>query len=127
MRSGPPGYKRNVVARSLRTGKTKSVGVSVGDITNSFYTDVVSIIQRVLHKAGYATMLCCNDSDATLQDEQVALMRDRMVDGLIISPIGDDKALRKVSSLRWTIPGRADRPEAGASPATLSSSTTRLR
>jgi len=92
------GYKRNVVARSLRTGKTKTVGVSVGDITNSFYTDVVSIIQRVLHKAGYATMLCCNDSDATLQDEQVALMRDRMVDGLIISPIGDDKALRKVVS-----------------------------
>lgn len=92
------GYKRNGIARSLRTGKTKTVGVSVGDITNSFYTDVVSIIQRVLHKAGYATMLCCNDSDATLQDEQVALMRDRMVDGLIISPIGNDKALHKVVS-----------------------------
>jgi LacI family transcriptional regulator len=92
------GYKRNGVARSLRTGRTKTIGVSVGDITNSFYTDVVSIIQRVLHKAGYATMLCCNDSDATLQEEQVALMRDRMVDGLIISPIGNDKALRKVVS-----------------------------
>ena len=43
-------------------------------------------------------MLCCNDSDATIQEEQVALMRDRMVDGLIISPIGNDKALRKVVS-----------------------------
>ena len=92
------GYKRNGVARSLRLGRTKTVGVSVGDITNSFYTDVVSIIQRVLHKAGYATMLCCNDSSATIQEEQVALMRDRMVDGLIISPTGNDKALRKVVS-----------------------------
>ena len=43
-------------------------------------------------------MLCCNDSDATIQEEQVALMRDRMVDGLIISPTGNDKALRKVVS-----------------------------
>ena len=92
------GYKRNGVARSLRLGRTKTVGVSVGDITNSFYTDVVSIIQRVLQKAGYATMLCCNDSSATIQEEQVALMRDRMVDGLIISPIGNDKALRRVVS-----------------------------
>jgi LacI family transcriptional regulator len=97
------GYKRNGVARSLRLGRTKTVGVSVGDITNSFYTDVVSIIQRVLQKAGYATMLCCNDSSATMQEEQVALMRDRMVDGLIISPIGNDKALRKVVS-RTDIP-----------------------
>jgi LacI family transcriptional regulator len=92
------GYKRNGVARSLRLGRTKTVGVSVGDITNSFYTEVVSIIQRVLHQAGYATMLCCNDSDSTIQEEQVALMLDRMVDGLIISPTGNDKALRKVIS-----------------------------
>jgi LacI family transcriptional regulator len=92
------GYKRNDVARSLKTGKTKTVGVSVGDITNSFYTDVVSIIQRELHRAGYAVMLCCNDSNVVLQDEQVALMRDRMVDGLIISPTGDDIELRKVVS-----------------------------
>ena len=92
------GYKRNDIARSLKTGKTKTVGVSVGDITNSFYTDVVSIIQRELHQAGYAVMLCCNDSNVTLQEEQVALMRDRMVDGLIISPTGHDKELRKVVS-----------------------------
>ena len=44
------GYKRNGVARSLKLGRTKTVGVSVGDITNSFYTDVVSIIQRVLQR-----------------------------------------------------------------------------
>ena len=90
------GYKRNGIARSLKTGKTKTVGLSVGDITNPFYTDVVSIIQRVLHKAGYAVMLCCNDRSVTLQEEQIALMRDRMVDGLIISPTGNDEELRKV-------------------------------
>jgi LacI family transcriptional regulator len=39
-------------------------------------------------------MLCCNDQNATLQEEQVALLRDRMVDGLIMSPTGKDDQLR---------------------------------
>lgn len=89
------GYKPSVLARSLRTGRSKTVGLTVGDITNPFYTDVVSSVQRYLQAAGYAVMLCCNDRDVTVQDEQIELLRSRMVDGLIISPTGDDAILRK--------------------------------
>jgi LacI family transcriptional regulator len=88
------GYRPSALARSLRTGQTHTVGLSIGDITNPFYTDVVARIQRDLHAAGYAVMLCCNERDVTLQDEQIALMRAREVDGLIVSPTGDDTRLR---------------------------------
>lgn len=88
------GYKRNSVARSLRTGTTMTIGVILGDITNPFYTDVVSVIQQVLHRAGYAVMLCCNDLSVEMQAEQISLLRDRMVDGLIISPVGNDVDLQ---------------------------------
>jgi len=88
------GYKRNTLARSLKTGRSMTIGLTIGDITNPFYTDVAASIQKTLHDAGYAVMLCCNDGNANLQDEQVALLRDRMVDGLIMSPIGDDDELR---------------------------------
>src|SRR3954464_3478715 len=40
------GYKRNSIARSLKTGRTHTIGVVIGDITNPFYTDVVASIQR---------------------------------------------------------------------------------
>lgn len=89
------GYKRNTVARSLKTGQTLTVGVTVGDITNPFYTDVVSVIQHELYSAGYAVMLCCNDRSVTLQQDHISLLRDRMVDGLIIAPTGDDDELRE--------------------------------
>jgi LacI family transcriptional regulator len=88
------GYKRNAVARSLKTGRTQTVGVIIGDITNPFYTDVVAAIQQVLYRAGYGVMLCCNDRNVTLQEDHIAVLRDRMVDGLIISPTGDDAQLR---------------------------------
>ena len=88
------GYKRNSVARSLKTGRTQTVGVVIGDITNPYYTDVVAAIQQVLYRAGYGVMLCCNDRNVTLQTDHIAVLHDRMVDGLIISPTGDDEHLR---------------------------------
>src|SRR5690606_15341153 len=88
------GYKRNAVARSLKTGRTQTVGVVIGDITNPYYTDVVASIQQVLYSAGYGVMLCCNDRNVTLQTDHIAVLHHRMVDGLIIAPTGDDEHLR---------------------------------
>jgi LacI family transcriptional regulator len=90
------GYKRNAIARSLKLGKTRTIGLTVADITNPFFTDVVSVIQEVLHRAGYAVMLCCNDEDIETQDDQIQLLLDRMVDGLIIAPAGDDANMKRI-------------------------------
>ncbi|CDM60954.1 LacI family transcriptional regulator (plasmid) [Rhizobium favelukesii] len=90
------GYKRNTIARSLKIGTTRTIGLMVADITNPFFTDVVAVIQDVLHRAGYAVMLCCNDEDINLQDEQIELLLDRMVDGLIIAPAGEDAHLKRI-------------------------------
>jgi LacI family transcriptional regulator len=88
------GYKRNAIARSLKIGRTQTIGVVVGDITNPFYTDMVAVIQQELHRSGYAVMLCCNDRSAELQAEHISLLCNRMVDGLIISPVGNDQQLQ---------------------------------
>lgn len=90
------GYKRNAVARSLKMGTTKTIGLVVADITNPFFTDVVAVTQDVLHRAGYAVMLCCTDENPLLQEEQISLLLDRMVDGLIIAPTGDDENLQRL-------------------------------
>lgn len=90
------GYKRNAIARSLKMGTTRTIGLTVADITNPFFTDLVSVIQQVLHRAGYAVMLSCNDEHVDTQDNQIRLLLDRMVDGLIIAPAGDDTNLKRV-------------------------------
>jgi LacI family transcriptional regulator, galactose operon repressor len=57
---------------------------------------VVATIQQVLNRAGYAVMLCSSDEDTAKQDEQIKLLLDRMVDGLIIAPAGEDETMRRL-------------------------------
>ena len=90
------GYERNAIARSLKTGATRTIGLTVADIRNPFFTDVVATIQKVLNKAGYAVMLCSSDEDTMKQDEQIKLLLDRMVDGLIIAPVGEDEIMKRL-------------------------------
>ncbi|MGI6854224.1 LacI family DNA-binding transcriptional regulator [Mesorhizobium sp. 1B3] len=93
---GAIGYQRNAIARSLKTGATRTIGLTVADIRNPFFTDVVATIQQVLNKAGYAVMLCSNDEDTAKQDDQIKLLLDRMVDGLIIAPAGEDDVMKRL-------------------------------
>lgn len=90
------GYERNAVARSLKTGATRTIGLTVADIRNPFFTDVVATIQNVLNRSGYAVMLCSSDEDTSKQDEQIKLLLDRSVDGLIIAPAGEDEVMRRL-------------------------------
>jgi LacI family transcriptional regulator len=84
------GYKRNAIARSLKMGTTHTIGLTVPHITNPFFTDVVSVIQQAFDRAGYAVMLCCTDEGLDNQDDQIRLLLDRMVDGLIVARVGDN-------------------------------------
>jgi LacI family transcriptional regulator len=93
---GEIGYQRNAIARSLKIGMTRTIGLTVADIRNPFFTDVVATIQQVLNAAGYAVMLCSNDENTAQQDEQIKLLLDRMVDGLIIAPAGEDETMRRL-------------------------------
>lgn len=90
------GYQRNAIARSLKMGTTRTIGLTVADIRNPFFTDVVATVQQVLNKAGYAVMLCSNDEDTAKQDDQIKLLLDRMVDGLIIAPAGEDEVMKRL-------------------------------
>lgn len=86
------GYQRNAVARSLKLGRTHTIGLTVPHITNPFFTEVVSVITQAFDRAGYAVMLFCTDENLSNQDEQIRLLLDRMVDGLIVARVGNDEA-----------------------------------
>lgn len=92
------GYEPNAVARSLKTGMTHTIGVVVTDICNPFFSDMVSSVQHALNRAGYAAMVCSNDENPKLQGEQVKLLIDRAVEGLIIAPAGGDGQLKDLLS-----------------------------
>ncbi|MGO1242484.1 LacI family DNA-binding transcriptional regulator [Sphingobacterium sp. JB170] len=80
------GYKPNQLAKSLRTGQTKILGLLVEDIANPFFSNVAKYIEMQAYQAGYHIIYCSMDNDEMKAKELIQLFMDRQVDGFIITP-----------------------------------------
>src|ERR1700761_230648 len=56
-------YHPDAVARSLKKGSTRMIGVVLPDITNAFYPEVVRGIEDAAQRAGYSVLLCDSSED----------------------------------------------------------------
>lgn len=82
-------YEPNELARGLRTGQTKTIGVIVADISNEFFGELVYHIQRRAHTMGYSVIITNSDESPTIMLEQITLLINRRVDGIIMVPTND--------------------------------------
>lgn len=80
------GYKPNQLAQSLRTGKTKILGLLVEDISNPFFANIAKYIESLAYEQGYHLLYCSMGNDSTKATELIRLFYDRQVDGFIITP-----------------------------------------
>ena len=83
-------YKPNSVARSLRTGKTQSIGLIVADIANPFYARLARIIEDYLRPFGYHLVISSSDETAENEVNLIDTMIEHQVDGLIIASTQKD-------------------------------------
>ena len=80
------GYKPNLLARSLRTGKTNIIGLMVESISNPFFANVARLIEENAYKNGYKILYCSTENDPAKARELMQMFKDRHVDGYIITP-----------------------------------------
>lgn len=78
-------YTPNLVARGLRLGVSKTIGVIVADISNKFYSKIAKRIEDVAGLHGYNIIFCSSDENPKKEIELIQTLRERQVDGLIIS------------------------------------------
>ncbi|HCM5830604.1 LacI family DNA-binding transcriptional regulator [Klebsiella pneumoniae] len=77
-------YQPNLLARQLRTAKSKMLLVLVPDITNSFYASVVRGIENEAGKNGYSIILNSTDSKKNNNFPLcLTLLSGKVVDGII--------------------------------------------
>ena len=85
------GFRRNVAARSLRTGhRIGSIGLIVADLMNPFYSSVAKAVEVVAARHGVVIIIGSSGEDATRERELVTNLLHRPVDGLIVVPAGSD-------------------------------------
>lgn len=80
------GYKPNLLARSLRTGKTNIIGLMVESISNPFFANVARLIEENAYKNGYKILYCSTENDPAKARELIQMFKDRHIDGYIITP-----------------------------------------
>jgi len=77
-------YAPNELARSLLSGRTKTIGVVVSDILNPFYPQLVQVLAERLAAAGYGTTLLWRVGNRT-PDQLLEVLSQRLVDGMVFT------------------------------------------
>lgn len=98
------GYTVNPIARSLKTNRSNSVGVVIPDLTNPLFPPIIRGIDDVLSVAGYSVLLVNTDNNKERESAQVASLRARLVEGLIVATaLLDDPFLTQLSAERFPL------------------------
>ncbi|MEV6507690.1 LacI family DNA-binding transcriptional regulator [Streptomyces sp. NPDC051642] len=92
------GYTPNMVARSLATGTTMTVGFIVPTIAHPFYSEVVEEVEDVLEASDYHLLLATTHGNEERARRQLSGLSSRSVDALLVA--GDFDLGEHVASLR---------------------------
>ena len=79
-------YKPNRMARGLRTGETKTIGLMVEDISNQFFATLAKVIEDAAVSYGYEVIYCSTEDNDTRAERLLQMLKYRQVDGYILTP-----------------------------------------
>lgn len=82
------GWVPNESARQLRAGRSRSLSVVVMDISNPFFTDVLLAVEDFVHDRGYSVQVGNSASQPGREDQQLRLLEQQRVGGVLWAPIG---------------------------------------
>lgn len=84
--AGELNYSPNQIARSLRKGTTKTLGLIVADIANPFFGTLARVVEDEANKFGYTVVIGSSDEDSDKLGKLIDALCNRQVDGFIIIP-----------------------------------------
>ena len=79
-------YQPNLAAKSLRSGRTKTIGLVVSDISNPFFSQLARLLEDEATKRGYTVLFGSSDEDANKMSRVASNLINKGVDGLIVVP-----------------------------------------
>ena len=77
-------YHPNHVARSLKTSRTRTLGIIVPDMTISFFPQVIRGAETAARQRGYFLIAVNSDDDAERQKDLLSLLRSQRVEGILL-------------------------------------------
>ena len=86
------GYRPNAIARALRARRSGALGLVVSDISNPFIGELARSIEVAAFEHGYTVLLGNTMVDSERERRYLRHFIDRQADGLLVVPVGMDRA-----------------------------------
>lgn len=78
-------YKPNVIGLNLKNRSTKTIGVIIPNILNSFFAKVFTGIEKVADEKGYNVITCISNELLEKEINTVEMLSNGTIDGFILS------------------------------------------
>lgn len=82
------GYRPNQMARGLKRGRTRLIGMLVADIRNPYSIAVMHGVETACRQHGYSLVVCNTDRDDEQERQHLAALRAYNIEGLIVNTLG---------------------------------------
>lgn len=101
---GQLNYRPDEMARNLRRGQTRTVGVILPDMANPLFARIISRTEEKLRQQGYSVLLTSSFSNRALEVELFQSLASRKVDGLVVVPCSEDDPAMTELLANWGKP-----------------------
>ncbi|HKU11899.1 MAG TPA: LacI family DNA-binding transcriptional regulator [Sinomonas sp.] len=104
------GYRRDGVARFLRTGKTNSLGLVLPDIALPYFAEITKELNARAFDAGFQLLIATTEFDVQRERDQLESLAERRVDGIILMSVEPEQDFSSLEQLGTRV-AVIDRPE----------------
>lgn len=103
-------YRPNHAARMLTGQLSRSIGLIVPDLADSFFSVISHAAQETAREGGYLVWLAASNYDASIEAAQIEQMTHHPVDGILLVPVDSRHAYLKTLASGGTPVVTIDRP-----------------
>ena len=92
-------YKPNAIAQSLKSNKSRDIGVIIPTITNPFYSNAVLGMEEEANRNNYNLLLCNTLRDPERELKYLQMLYEKQVNGIILSSVSENhRAIQEINS-----------------------------
>ncbi len=88
-------YRPNLIARSLKTNRTRTIGILVPDITIPFFPKVIRGAEWAARERGYFVVVVESEGSPERESDLIALLQSQRVDGILLVVANGEQSLAR--------------------------------
>ncbi|RWR03328.1 LacI family transcriptional regulator [[Pantoea] beijingensis] len=81
-------YRPNQMARGLKRGRTRLIGLIIADITNPYSVHVLSGIEAACRAQGFTLLVCNTNNEVDQERHYLHLLSSYQVEGIVVNAVG---------------------------------------